>query len=59
MARKAQDPLGLTLGRTFLAGNGNGLDLNIGAYDMVEKPENAPEWQLKFGISYFYNYNYN
>lgn len=52
---EASVPLGLTLGRTFLVGNGNGLDLSIGAYEMIEKPEDAPEWQLKFGISYFFN----
>ncbi len=38
-------PLGLTVGRTFLLGNGDGLDLSIGAYDLVERPENSPEWQ--------------
>ncbi len=48
-------PLGLTFGRTLLLGNGDGLDLNIGAYELVERPENGPEWQLKFGISYFFN----
>jgi hypothetical protein len=48
-------PLGLTFGRTMLLGSGNGLDLNIGAYNLVEKPDNAPEWQAKFGISYYFN----
>lgn len=48
-------PLGLTIGRTMLLGNGDGLDLSIGAYDLVERPEEGPEWQFKFGISYFFN----
>lgn len=48
-------PLGLTIGRTILLGNGDGLDFSIGAYDLVEAPENASEWQLKLGLSYFFN----
>ncbi len=48
-------PLGLTIGRTLLLGNGDGLDLSIGAYDLVERPDAGPEWQFKFGISYFFN----
>ncbi|MEH6585820.1 MAG: hypothetical protein V7720_04635 [Halioglobus sp.] len=48
-------PLGLTLGRTILLGNGDGLDFSIGAYDLVERPENSPEWQLKLGLSYYFN----
>jgi hypothetical protein len=48
-------PLGLTIGRTILLGNGDGLDFSIGAYDLVERPDNAPEWQLKLGLSYFFN----
>lgn len=48
-------PLGLIIGKTMLLGNGDGLDLSIGAYDLVERPENGPESQIKFGISYFFN----
>ena len=48
-------PLGLTYGKTMLLGSGNGLDLSIGAYSLVEKPENAYEWQLKLGASYYFN----
>lgn len=47
-------PLGLTFGRTLLVGR-NGLDLSVGAYKVVERPEGAADWQLKFGISYFFN----
>ena len=48
-------PLGLTFGQTLLLANGNGLDLSIGAYDLVEAPEGGSDWQLKFGVSYFWN----
>ena len=48
-------PLGLTFGRTLLLGNGDGLDLSIGAYPLIERPDNATKWQLKLGISYFFN----
>ena len=51
---KLSVPLGLTAGRTILVGN-NGLDLSIGVYKVVERPEGAPDWQFKFGISYFFN----
>ena len=48
-------PLGLTLGRTLLLGSGAGLDLSVGAYDLVEKPDGGSDWQFKFGVSYFFN----
>ena len=48
-------PLGATVGRTLLLKSGDGLDLNLGAYAMAEKPQDAPSWQLKFGISYYFN----
>ena len=48
-------PLGATFGRTLLLGSGNGLDLNVGAYWLAEHPENAPQWQFKFGVSYYFN----
>jgi len=47
-------PLGMTFGRTLAVGGGAGLDLSIGAYRLVERPANAPQWQLKFGVSYFF-----
>ena len=52
---KWQVPLGLTFGRTLLMGNGDGLDLSIGAYDLAKSPEGGHSWQLKFGISVFFN----
>jgi len=48
-------PLGLLIGRTLLLGNGDGLDISLGYYDLTERPENGPEAQVKFGISYFFN----
>jgi len=47
--------MGLPIVRTLLLGNGDGLDLSIGAYDLVERPDEGPEWQFKFWISYFFN----
>ena len=52
---KWQIPLGLTVGKTLLLGNKDGLDLSLGAYDLTEAPELGSSWQLKFGISYFFN----
>jgi hypothetical protein len=39
----------------MLLGNKDGLDLSLGAYDLAEVPELGHSWQLKFGISYFFN----
>lgn len=52
---KWQVPLGLTYGRTLLLGNGDGLDLSLGAYDLAKSPDGGSNWQLKFGVSYFFN----
>ena len=46
--------LGLTFGRTMPLSGGAGTDLNIGAYNLIEWPTDAPQWQMKFGISYFF-----
>ena len=51
---KVTVPLGATFGRTLPLSGGAGIDLSVGAYRLVERPTNAPEWQLKFGISYFF-----
>jgi hypothetical protein len=47
-------PLGLTFGKTMPLSGGAGLDLSVGAYHLTERPTDAPQWQLKFGISYFF-----
>lgn len=44
-------PMGLTAGRVLPIGGGTALDLSIGAYSVVARPDGAPSWQLKFGIS--------
>lgn len=51
---KVTVPLGLTFGKTMPLSGGAGLDLSIGAYHLTERPTDAPRWQLKFGISYFF-----
>ena len=52
---KWQIPLGLTFGRTLMLRNGDGLDLNIGAYDLSKGVDGGHDAQLKLGISYFFN----
>lgn len=47
-------PLGLTFGKTLVVGEGDGLDLSVGVYPLVVRPEGAAKWQLKFGASYFF-----
>jgi len=50
-----QLPLGLTFGRTFPVGSaGHALDLSLGGYSLVVKPDGGADWQLKFGISVFF-----
>jgi len=44
-----------TLGKSFLLGSGDGMDLSLGAYGLSRGPEGGSDWQLKFGISYFFN----
>jgi len=48
-------PLGLTVGKTLVVGDGDGLDLSVGAYPLAVRPDHAPKWQLKVGVSYFFN----
>jgi len=47
-------PLGATFGKSFVFESGDFLDLSIGAYPLVVRPDNAPTWQLKLGVSYFF-----
>lgn len=50
-----QVPLGLTVGRTLPVGKrGDALDLNLGGYGLAERPKGGADWQLKFGISWFF-----
>ena len=52
---KWQVPLGLTFGKTLLLGSGDGLDLSVGVYDVTVDVDKGTAWQLKFGVSYFFN----
>jgi len=47
-------PLGLSVGRTFDMGDGHGLDLSIGPYWNVERPDGAAKWALRFGVSWVF-----
>jgi len=48
-------PLGLTFGKAVVRGNGDFWDLSVGVYPLAVRPERAPKWQLKLGVSYFFN----
>lgn len=48
-------PLGLTFGKSIVKQNGDFWDLSVGAYPLVVRPDGAPSWQLKLGISYFFD----
>jgi hypothetical protein len=47
-------PLGLSIGRTFDMGKGNGLDLMIGPYYNVVRPDGAADWMIRFGASWIF-----
>ena len=47
-------PVGLTVGRTFDMGGGNGLDINVGPYYNAARPTGAADWVLRFGISWIF-----
>jgi len=40
-------PLGATIGRTLALGGGYGVDLSIGAYSYLARPDGGPDWSLK------------
>lgn len=47
-------PLGLSIGKTFDMGKGNGLDLSIGPYWNAVRPNGAAKWALRFGVSWVF-----
>jgi len=47
-------PLGATVGKTFVFESGDFFDFSVGAYPLAVRPDNAPSWQLKVGLSYFF-----
>lgn len=44
-------PLGAIAGKTIDMGGGYGLDLNLGPYWNVVKPDGGADWFLKFGVT--------
>jgi len=48
-------PLGLTFGKAVVMESGDFWDLGVGVYPLVVRPERAAKWQLKVGVSYFFN----
>lgn len=46
-------PVGATFGKTFVVGGGHAIDVNLGAYTLLDTPEGGNDWQIKFGISWF------
>lgn len=53
-AKAWQVPLGLTFGKTFVFEDGHALDMSVGAYSLAIRPDGAPDFQIKFGISVFF-----
>jgi len=47
-------PLGLSVGKTWDMGGGHGLDMSIGPYYNVVRPEGAAGWQIRFGINWLF-----
>ncbi len=45
-------PLGLAFSKSFVVGQGHGLDLVLGYYNYVSRPTNGPRDELRFGISW-------
>ena len=44
-------PLGFSLGKAFDMGNGRGLDIMMGPYYNVVRPDGAARWQLRFAVN--------
>jgi hypothetical protein len=44
-------PIGLSTGRGIDLGGGYALEVLLGAYKLVERPDGAGEYQIKFGLS--------
>lgn len=47
-------PLGFAYGKTFAFSGGGGIDLNIGPYYNVVRPDGAARWTLRFGVSWIF-----
>lgn len=47
-------PLGLTYSQTLVMGDGKGLELSVGPYYNVVRPEGAARWQIRFGVNWLF-----
>lgn len=47
-------PLGLSIGKTFDMGKGQGLDVMAGPYYNIVKPDGGAEWSIRFGVSWLF-----
>jgi hypothetical protein len=47
-------PLGPSVGRTFDMGGGHGLDLSVGPYWNVVKPDGTADWVIRFGVNWIF-----
>ena len=47
-------PLGLGVGKTFDMGNGHGLDIGVGPYYNVARPEGGARWQLRYTVAWLF-----
>jgi len=47
-------PLGMTVGKTFDMGGGNGLDVGVGPYYNAIRPDGAADWQIRFGMTWLF-----
>jgi hypothetical protein len=47
-------PLGLTYSQALDMGGGHGLELSMGPYYNVVRPEGAARWQLRFGVNWLF-----
>lgn len=47
-------PIGLTLSKTLDMGGGHGLELAVGPYYNVVRPEGAAGWQVRFGVNWLF-----
>jgi hypothetical protein len=48
-------PRGATFGKTVVFDSGDCIDLSVGAYPLAVRSDNAPSWQFKMGVSYFFD----
>lgn len=45
-------PVGATFGKTFVTGGGNAIDVNVGAYKLLDPIDGGDDGQIKFGVSW-------